>query len=293
MSSGVRQSQLETLLARVKKNATLPRAARAFASTAVASSGAAASNAAAELELDEPGALEAPPPVVAQPPVAVVPPVAAAPAEPAFVRPQVAEPALASEPALAAMAEPAPLDELEVEDIDAEEIDLDGVDLDDDAPESHSSPRHSIDEAIASAEHAAPLTPPPESGAEPLAAPHIPAHSGPTMEQLGETISLDEGPSRDFELDEPLEPPVSAPISSGLLEAELPRSVPASFTPDLQAPPEAAAELERVRIGATATIEPDVVVRPSISTNVVDFVGAQRSFAPSSFAELVDASLSL
>lgn len=176
------------------------------------------------------------------------------------------------------------------------------------APESHSSPRAvSLERAFADSEEEAPLTPPPQSGAELSAGPQFPPQERPTLEQLGETISLEEGPSRDFELDEPLTDPDSPPSSAELeepvapssrhsdlssLEADLPASQSLGFD-SLQAPPEARAELERIRLGETGVLEAHVVSRPQLSTNVVDFVSVHRSFQPETFAELVDASLEL
>ncbi len=175
----------------------------------------------------------------------------------------------------------------DVEEISESEMDLEAV------PESHSSPvATSMEQALATAADAPPLTPPPESGPEP--APVRAPHPGPTMVQLGETISLEEGPDRAFELDEPMadvEP--HAPSSERHLEADLPGSSLRSVDDGLLAPPSARQDLERVRLGEAAHIEAEIVQRPTISTNVVDFVSAHQGFSPESFLALVDASLSL
>ena len=190
----------------------------------------------------------------------------------------------------------APADELdqpveEIRDIDGldDVQEIDSVDLDEPGvPESGPVSATTMDDAMDAAAHQPPLTPPPESGEE-IASPHIPAHAGPTMEQLGQTISLDEGQQRDFELDEPtLEIPQPEPPPSQM-EAELP-STPSE---QMQVPETAREDLERVRLGDSTPIEARVVSRPVISTNVVDLVSSSRAFRPQSFLELVDASLKL
>jgi hypothetical protein len=207
--------------------------------------------------------------------------------------------ALAGEP-VAELDEPQ-LDEPDIDDIgesghDIDDIDdledmqeIEDVDLDEPgAPESGPVSARTMDDAIDEAAHQPPLTPPPESGEE-VASPHIPAHPGPTMEQLGETISLEEGQARDFELDEPtLEvPEPETPPSQ--MEADIPSAPPAQ----LQVPETAREDLERVRLGDSTPIEARVMSRPMISTNVVDLVSSSRDFRPKSFLDLVDASLGL
>lgn len=224
--------------------------------------------------------------------------------------------------ARAAAVETAPksLDFEEIDDLsDVEEVD--GVDIDVEEPGPASGvdrvAASSMEQALASAVDHPPITPPPASveqltpapplvAASPSASPRLSASpirpSGapvrPTMEQLGETVALDEGPSREFELDRPASPG-SSPLASeaGLssshhLEEHL---APVGIVDhkNLTSPPEAREELERMRLGQVATLEAEVVQRPQISTNVVDFVGAHQSFMPETFAELLDASLGL
>ena len=274
MSQEARLTQLNQLLTRVQTRAGAPRPA---GQSTVAAQPAPVVAAAPGLELDEAFGQDAAPPAASSRPVlqAAAPPSAAAPSSADFE---------------------------ELEDLgDIEEVDGAEIDLEEPAPESHSSPvAGTMEQALASAAEAPPRTPPPESGAEPTQHVHVPPHRGPTMEQLGETISLEEGPSRAFELDEPLgdaeRNPSEAPASSGQLEADLPISSLRGYEDknlNLQSPPEARAELERVRLGQPQNLEAEVVQRPLISTNVVDFVGAHQSFAPESFAQLLDASLAL
>jgi len=115
---------------------------------------------------------------------------------------------------------------------------------------------------------------------------------GPTMEQLGQTVPLEEGPHLALEVEKPQAKPISdVPPSARGLEAAIPsqRVVPT----ELEAPPEARAELERFRLGQGQELQADAYPRPTISTNVVEFVKAQREFQPQSFAELLEASLRL
>jgi hypothetical protein len=192
--------------------------------------------------------------------------------------------------------EAVPVDEIdELDEID-EIDDLDEVELDEPGqPESGQVAASTMDDAIDAAEHQPPMTPPPESG-EGIASPQIPAQGGPTMEQLGETISLEEGPSQDFELDEPVldEPDMEEPASHMEAEIAPPRVVPASVPPEqIHVPENAREELERVRLGDSTPVEARVSTRPVISTNVVELVTSSRAFEPKSFLELVDSSLKL
>lgn len=183
------------------------------------------------------------------------------------------------------------LDDLdEVDDIEVEVDELDEVEIDE-QPESGPISAGTMDDAIDAAEHHPPMTPPPESG-EGVTSPHIAPRDEPTMEQLGQTISLDEGSRQDFELDEPTldEPrPEEAPTH---MEAHLPTSV-APRSADLQAPENAREELDRHRLGDSTPIQARVSARPVLSTNVVEFATASRSFEPKTFLELVEASLTL
>ena len=206
------------------------------------------------------------------------------------------------------------LDEPELDAPELDEPDLDiptsysdgGLDLDE-APESGSVSHETMDRALDEAEHAAPLTPPPESGEE-LARPQIPPMGGPTMEQLGSTISLEEGNPQDFDLDEPdydddieertsqfnkLDIAALAAQSSQTdgLEAEIPDF--AEQRRELRSPEGARQDLERLTLGEATPIEARVSKRPVLSTTAVDLINASRSFSPKSFAELLDASLSL
>jgi hypothetical protein len=148
-----------------------------------------------------------------------------------------------------------------------------------------------MDDAMDAAEHQPPMTPPPESG-EGITSPQIPPQGGPTMEQLGQTISLEEGSRQDFELDEPiLEEPREEEAQSHM-EAHLPASVP-SHSDQLRVPENAREELDRHRLGDSTPVDARVSTRPVLSTNVVEFVTATRTFEPKSFVDLVDASLSL
>lgn len=164
-------------------------------------------------------------------------------------------------------------------------------------PRSQSAPRTlSLDDAFAESVDEPPLTPPPESGETEASGLHLPAQAVPTMEQLGETISLEEGPHHELELDEPLtatdkqEEKESLPPSHW--EAELPDSQPTQAS-ELQAPPEAREELARLRLGQVSELTAEVITRPRISTNIVDFVEIHRKFQPATFLELLDASLRL
>jgi hypothetical protein len=101
------------------------------------------------------------------------------------------------------------------------------------------------------------------------------------MEQLGETIPLEEGGPQDFELDEPTldEPTLAEPSPSeappGQMEAELPTSTPPAQE-DLVVPENAREELERVRLGDSTPLQARVSSRPVLSTNVVDLVSSAR-----------------
>ncbi len=198
-----------------------------------------------------------------------------------------------------APAETPPTDELEPTSAESDMVEIDEIDevqeiedveLDEPGtPESGPirSATPSIDDAMDDAAHQPPLTPPPESGEE-IASPQIPRDDGPTMEQLGETIALEEGNRQEFELDEPsLSEP---PPPSG--QAYVPASVPPSQE-QLTVPENAQEELDRVRLGDSTPLEARVSSRPVLSTNVVDLVSSARKFTPQSFLELLDASLEL
>ncbi len=219
-----------------------------------------------------------------------------------------------SEPELVASAEVTPVqDELSFDEgFDQAEApsqrrpEFDGLELVEEAPASSRRPRvaSTMDEALAgvAARMEAPLTPPPESGPEPSAgpselripqAPARPISVLPTTEQLGQTVTLEEGPAADFELDEPLseaEEELAAAPEAAHLEAELPAASVGTFDQELASPPGAREELERVRLGE---VQAQVVARPVISTNVVEFVNAGGERRVESFLALIDGSLSL
>lgn len=219
-----------------------------------------------------------------------------------------------AEPELVATAAKTPAPELtfdesfeEVETPSSVRPEFGGLDLVEEAPASSRRPRvaSTMDEALAgaAARMEAPLTPPPESGPEPSAGPtelHIPQAPArpvsvlPTTEQLGQTVSLEEGPAADFELDEPLseteEDLLAGSPEAAHLEAELPAANVGTFEQGLASPPGAREELERVRLGE---VQAQVVARPVISTNVVEFVNAGGERGAESFLALIDGSLSL
>lgn len=188
--------------------------------------------------------------------------------------------------------EPAPLAEIDdFDDVtDLPEVEFDEPDMPVSGPVS--APEPTMDDAMSAAAYQPPVTPPPESGEE-LTRPQIPMSSGPTMEQLGETIALEEGGPQTFELDEPTldEPGLSEPPTS-YVEAEIPASVPTAHE-DLTLPENAREELERVRLGESTPLQARVSSRPVLSTNVVDLVSSARDFAPKSFLDLLEASLKL
>ncbi|HEY6078339.1 MAG TPA: hypothetical protein VIW29_06025 [Polyangiaceae bacterium] len=207
------------------------------------------------------------------------------------------------------------------------DIDIDFEDEQPPASSQRSRVASSMDEALAAAaaqldaEREVPLkTPPPESGPQesPMpsafsapAAPDvdslldqeldIPTHAhapagqaGPTTEQLGQTIDLEEARGPSLELAEPQ----SAPPPSGRLEelevALPPRDANGGYDDDLQPPPEARDDLEAHRRSlADAASSPEVVTRAVPVGSPETFASARDSFKPSSFLELLDASLSL
>jgi hypothetical protein len=216
----------------------------------------------------------------------------------------------------------------------------------------------SMDEALAAAaeqldaEHEVPIkTPPPESGPQeaPLAtgmgAPAAPdvdallggevdiptrepaiAAPGPTPEQLGQTIDLEEarGPSLELAEHQAQAAPSAAPVEE--LEIALPgREAGGGYDDNLQPPPEALSELEAHRRSleddippppeslatlpsvqpgpapvevvpvqaAPAPLAPEVVARPAAMGTPETFASVRETFRPSSFVELLDASLAL
>lgn len=232
------------------------------------------------------------------------------------------------------------------------DVDIDFDDEDEQPPASSQRSRvaSSMDEALAAAaqhdaEHEVPIkTPPPESGPQeaPLVATsaspsadvdallsqelEIPtrAEVGPTAEQLGQTIDLDEARGPSLELAEPAQssPPAgraedlevalpSREVVGGYDEGLLP---PPEAREDLEAhrrrqeseiapPPESLAQLPSMQPGlapeivpiqaASTRVEPEVTLRPAVDGAPESFISTREAFRPASFVELLDASLSL
>jgi hypothetical protein len=238
------------------------------------------------------------------------------------------------------------------------DVDIDFEDEDEHPPASsqRSKVASSMDEALAAAaadqreaEREVPLkTPPPESGPQAapmptgLSAPPAPdvdsllggeldiptradaglAASGPTTEQLGQTIELEEARGPTLEL---AEHQVAAPPPAAVeeLEVALPaRDVALGYDESLQPPPEARDELEAhrrrleddippppeslatlpsVQPGAAPAIVPleaaatgpEIIARPTPMGSPESFGSVRETFRPSSFVELLDASLAL
>lgn len=183
----------------------------------------------------------------------------------------------------------------------------------------------SMDEALAGAaelEREVPLkTPPPESGRQIASSPPgaqqpvpLPDLSGlgaadavdellgrpasPTLGQLGETVELDEPTSAPLEL-EHAAPPPSESRSSDDLEASLPGGQAAgAYDADLAPPSRARGDLAELRQREGAA-EPEltskVYQRPLAAPKspAATFVERRPAFEPSTFLELLDASLAL
>jgi hypothetical protein len=239
----------------------------------------------------------------------------------------------------------------------AVDVDVEFGEVDEQPPASSQRVASSMDEALAAAaadqlEREVPLkTPPPESGpqAAPLptslgapAAPDVDAllsgeldiptradagatlPSGPTPEQLGQTIDLEEARGPTLELAEHRGSETPAPTPVEELEAALPGpNVVGGYDESLAPPPQALEDLEahRRRLEddippppeslaqypsmqpAAAAAElipiynagagPEVVARPIPTGNPESFGAVRDSFRPSSFVELLDASLAL
>jgi len=235
------------------------------------------------------------------------------------------------------------------------DVDIDFEDEDEQPPASSQRSRvaSSMDEALAAAaeqaeaEREVPLkTPPPESGPQEappptgLSAPHAPdvdallggeldiptradlAAAGPTTEQLGQTIDLEEARGPTLELAEHRS---ATPAPSAVEELEValpPRDVALGYDESLQPPPEAREELDAHRrrleddippppeslaqlpsvqpgpapaivpLEAAAT-GPEVIARPAPMGSPESFGMVRDTFRPSSFVELLDASLAL
>lgn len=190
----------------------------------------------------------------------------------------------------------------------------------------------SMDEALASVaaeaedelERSIPLqTPPPESGRQ-RAPIHVPTLSeppedlldvggeltdrelrvGPTPEQLGQTIELDEPLGGDLELDQAGDAPTPPPPPRDELEHELPGGARGAYDESLELPPEARDELARHRarevdaaVGeVTADLaagKPVVVERPALHARPAEWIGERPRPEPRTFLELLDGSLAL
>ena len=173
------------------------------------------------------------------------------------------------------------------------------------------------------------LTAPFDSLEQPFGTRPPPPASGPTVEQLGQTIELEEAPGPELELDRPLTPPaVSAAPDE--LEASLPAGQSAgAYHEALMPPPQAEQELEahRERFGAaeapaalpsampeialgavpplatmpaaSATASspapmPELVLRPPLSAaGVMTVSGTAQKSEPRTFLQLLDASIAL
>lgn len=181
------------------------------------------------------------------------------------------------------------------------------------------------------------LTPPPESGPQELSAaelgakaealevdlalkqPKVPREA--TIEQLGNTVELEEATSAELELAPTSAPVIRKPEPVSEMEAELPTSAPPEVfaqrapaavkepvQPAAGQPSPAEAEAAEQPITAVRLIPPSLRTEaashaievhpvtfggPMAQGQAAAFVGAARSFAPESFAELLDATLSL
>jgi hypothetical protein len=230
--------------------------------------------------------------------------------EDAFVLEASVPPPAAEKPRMAMAVPPLAIPDLDEPDFDVD-VDVDVEFEDEPVPESGQVSNDTMERAMQAADDAAPLTPPPESG-EDIARPQIPRNAGPTMEQLGQTISLDESGPQDFELDDPDfddndfdEEREEATLqinrsdidalkvqSTRSFEADI-SSLKKKRTEELRSPEESRAELERLTLGEPTPIEARISKRPAVHAAAVELVSASRSFAPKTFVELLDASLSL
>lgn len=354
MNASEQIAKLESLLARIQRNAAKPRVAAQPAVTAQPAVVAAPEPAPAAMPAPQPPSDDAVPiPLVAVAPasrapeeVAAVPVATEAPAvevqttsdypiaeelteddlveinsqpppaalatpepEPLAAAPVSLEEPSVPEPSTVAEPPTVPRDELDFEEEDETAARAEPEAEPEQPPASSKRPKvpTSMDEALAAAaaqlgteEHEVPIkTPPPESGpqeAVPLPAglspaplpdvddmleAEVPAARGPTPEQLGETIELDETRGPDLELDlapQPTPPPVS---ETSELEAPLPqREAHGSYDAELRPPPEARQELE-------------AYTRPPAPQGEVARVVSPEPSRARTFVELLDASIAL
>ncbi len=333
MTPRERIGQLEGLLDRIHRNAARPRAERAVPA-AKASAPAAAAPIPVVVTPPAPAVVAAasvptPPPVPqtpAAPPVAVaqaassVPPWKPEPSSTVQARPSTIPPEELSEDDLIEVTSlpPVPPSERALEASSG----VAGGDELEEAPASsrRSKVAESLDQAIANAAAQAddalvPIhTPPPESGPQEAVLPagieaprapefgdldealNRPASLGPTPEQLGETIDLDEaeGPTIEIEAGgmEPPEPPRERQLEE--LEVALPRAEMPSGTYDLEvSEPAPVPEVLPPPPLAAPHHTPQVTARPAVAEPEITQVVRVSAKAPETFAELLDASLGL
>jgi hypothetical protein len=172
------------------------------------------------------------------------------------------------------------------------------------------------------------LVPPFDSLEQPFGTRPPPPASGPTIEQLGQTIELEEAPGPELELDRPLTA-ASAPAAPDELEASLPaQQSEGAYHEALMPPPQAERELEAHRerhvepqpaaampsaipelslaaapplatmpaasSAAAGTTMPELVQRPPLSAESVMTVrGVPARPEPQTFLQLLDASIAL
>jgi len=240
------------------------------------------------------------------------------------------------------------------------DLDIDFEDEEEQAPASSQRVATTMDEALAAAaaqeaevEREVPIhTPPPESGPQEAppavlsapaapdvdallgdeldipqrAVPATPVPSvGPTAEQLGQTIDLEEARGPSLELAEAQQSSVPPPPQSELEMALPSREVVGGYDDSLMPPPEAREELEahRRRLeeeaiapppeslaqypsvqpspapeivpaqAAAVDVGPEIVARPAPFGTPDNVISVREVFRPSTFVELLDASLSL
>jgi hypothetical protein len=148
----------------------------------------------------------------------------------------------------------------------------------------------------------------------------LPAESGPQLGRTAEELEADLAPSRQptpvpvapiesepapeltsavvpVSAPLPVEPPISVPAEARSVPAE-PRSVPAetlSLPAEPISIPAKDPHVEQLLPPVATHVEPEIVKRPALpaEVQVPVFVRAHREFAPSTFVELLDASLGL
>jgi len=188
-------------------------------------------------------------------------------------------------------------DSLDVPELDApliepvpDSVDVTEVELDDEVPESGpvATPKS---EALAP-DSEQPITPPPESVEElvaPAARQHVsePAfvarsrpNLAPTMEQLGQTVDLDEGDSKStLELDEPgLDETTNEIVITPALRSQPAFSAPAQSQGSPSTPVDASPQIAR---------------RAPLEASVVAITSQADARSPRSFLDLIDAALRL